>query len=156
MKVSEQAIAAIKRLESYSGLAYRDCAGRWTIGYGQTSIERDGIPRLVREGDTTTHEEADAWLRHRLAEIAAWLSDNVDVPLTQGMTDALGSFAFNCGLGALRGSSLWSFLQSGQFEKAANEFPKWCHAGGKEVPGLAKRRALERSWFEEPETPQAA
>jgi lysozyme len=156
MKASETCIAAMKQLEGYHTLAYRDAVGRWTLGYGQTTIEREGEARPVREGDTTRQDEADRWLRHRVSTVEDYLSENVDVPLTQGMFDALCDFAYNCGLGALRGSSLWNFLQSGQFEKAANEFPKWCHAGGKEVPGLAKRRALERSWFEEPEAPQAA
>lgn len=60
---------------------------------------------------------------------------------------ALVSFAYNLGCGALESSSLAKYARAHNYKAAANEFPKWCHAGGKVLQGLVKRRAAERKLF---------
>ena len=69
------------------------------------------------------------------------------VKLNQNQFDALVSFTYNLGAGALGSSTLLGKLNRGDFEGAADEFPKWNKAGGKVLNGLVKRRAAERSLF---------
>ncbi|MBP8236036.1 MAG: lysozyme, partial [Rhizorhabdus sp.] len=51
------------------------------------------------------------------------------------------SFAYNVGVGALRGSTLLRKLNAGDFAGAAEQFLVWNKAGGKVLAGLVKRRA---------------
>ena len=45
------------------------------------------------------------------------------------------------------GSTLRRKLKAGDMLGAANEFPKWCHAGGVVMNGLKRRRNAERVMF---------
>ena len=65
----------------------------------------------------------------------------------QAQFDALCSFTFNLGGGALSSSTLLRKLNERDYAGAAEEFPRWCHAGGREVPGLVRRRLAEQSLF---------
>jgi lysozyme len=66
---------------------------------------------------------------------------------SQGVFDALVSFAFNVGLGNLQRSSLRMKTNRGELEEAADEFLKWSKAGGRVLPGLVKRRKDERALY---------
>ena len=68
--------------------------------------------------------------------------------LTQGRFDALVSFSFNVGLGNLQRSTIRMKHNRGDFEGAAEAFMAWTKAGGKELPGLVKRRKHERALYE--------
>lgn len=63
--------------------------------------------------------------------------------MTQGQFDALVSFAFNLGIGALAKSTLLKKHLAGDYAGAAREFAKWKFGGGRVLPGLVKRRAAE-------------
>jgi len=63
--------------------------------------------------------------------------------MTQGQFDALVSFAFNLGIGALAKSTLLKKHLVGDYAGAAREFAKWKFGGGKVLAGLVKRRAAE-------------
>jgi lysozyme len=68
---------------------------------------------------------------------------HVRVPLTKYQFDALVSFTFNCGEGALAKSTLLKRVNAGDHKGAASEFHKWNKAGGKVLAGLTRRRASE-------------
>jgi lysozyme len=61
--------------------------------------------------------------------------------------DALVSFAFNLGVGALAHSTLLHYVNQEMFTVAADQFPRWDYAGGHESAGLQKRRLAERTLF---------
>lgn len=67
--------------------------------------------------------------------------------LTQGRFDALVSFSFNVGLGNLQRSTIRMKHNRGDFDGAAESFMQWTKAGGKELPGLVKRRKHERALY---------
>jgi GH24 family phage-related lysozyme (muramidase) len=67
--------------------------------------------------------------------------------LSQNQFDALTSFVYNAGRGALAGSTLLKKLNAGDYEGAAKEFAKWDKVNKKSVAGLAKRRAAEADLF---------
>jgi lysozyme len=146
MKPSAKCIAQIKRWEGFREQAYQDQGGRWTLGFGETYIDEGGETRPVREGDTITQQDADTWLRKQLAFVSDFVSKNFP-NISQSQLDALTALGYNIGLGNLRGSTLWKLLEAGETGKAADEFMKWSNVHGKPVEALAKRRAVERSWF---------
>ena len=77
------------------------------------------------------------------AQVAALLK----VPTKQHQFDALVSFAYNCGIGNLRSSTLLRKLNAGDFPGAALEFHRWNRANGRVLAGLVRRRAAEALLF---------
>ena len=97
----------------------------------------------VKEGDTLTKKQALDRFDADLKKFEAGVDDSVTVPLEQHQFDALVSFAFNVGLGALRKSTLLRKLNAGDYAAVPAELMKWTKAGGKELPGLVRRRRAE-------------
>jgi len=119
--------------------AYRCPAGVWTIYAGCT----EG----VSEGMIVTEAEGKAMLATEMEKHAAAVQRLVTVPLTQGQYDALVSFSYNVGSGALGGSTLLKLLNAGDYEGARGQFGKWTKAAGVELAGLVRRRAREAEVF---------
>ena len=65
----------------------------------------------------------------------------------QGAFDALVSISFNFGLGNLQRSTIRMKANRGDWEGAAEAFMAWTKGGGKELPGLVKRRIAEKTLF---------
>jgi lysozyme len=65
-------------------------------------------------------------------------------PLSDG---ALVSFAYNCGTGALRRSTLLKRVNAGRWSDVPKEFRKWRMGGGRVLRGLANRREAEIIMF---------
>lgn len=72
----------------------------------------------------------------------------ISVPLTDGQFDALVSFTFNLGAGALQRSTLRRKMNRGEAEDVPAEFMKWVWAGGRKLKGLIKRRCAEALLFQ--------
>lgn len=87
-------------------------------------------------------------LRQDLREAEAGVKTAVKVPITQAQYDALVSFTFNVGTGAMQGSTLLRKLNAGDCWGAGAEFSRWTMAGGRHLQGLKIRRADERAAFE--------
>lgn len=132
-------LALIKQYEGVELKAYKCPAGILTIGYGRTTN--------VKAGDTCTQAQADAWLIAEYDGFERNVLALVKVTLTANQTGALVSFAYNVGVGALKGSTLLRKLNAGDYAGAADQFLVWNKAGGKVLAGLVKRRAAERGLF---------
>lgn len=139
MQTSNNGMSLIKRFEGLRLQAYRDSVGIPTIGYGHT--------QGVKMGDIITGEKADKFLREDLQVAELTINTSVKVKLSQAQFDALASFVFNLGSGNFVKSTLLKKLNAGDYAGAAGEFGKWVNAGGKQLPGLVKRRAAEREVF---------
>jgi lysozyme len=72
----------------------------------------------------------------------------INHPLTDGQKAAFLSFAFNVGNGNFCGSTLVRKANAGDMRGACAELSRWVYAGGKELPGLVRRRAAERAMCE--------
>lgn len=168
MKTSANGVALVKRFEGCKLGAYKCPAGVWTIGYGHTSAAG---PPTVTPGLVVSQQAADEILRRDLEKFEKGVAELVKVPLTTGQNDALVSFAFNCGLGALAKSTLLKRVNAKEFHRVPAEFMKWTKANGQELPGLVQRRRAETALWRElsdadwspsdgarvtPETPKAA
>lgn len=140
MHTSQKGLDLIKSFEGLRLSAYKDVVGVVTIGYGTTSG--------VKMGDTITKERAEELLREDVKRFEGYVDRLVKVPLTQGMFDALVSFTYNLGPGALEKSTLLDQLNRGDYDGAAEQFGRWVKAGGKTLAGLVRRRAAERALFE--------
>jgi len=139
MQTSQAGIDLIKRFEGLRLKVYTCPAGVKTIGYGHTAgVTMDTLP--------ITEEQAEAFLVEDLKKFERGVLSTVKVPLTQGQFDALVSFAFNLGLGALQGSTLLKRLNASQ--PCADQFERWIFANGVAMPGLRRRREAERRLFE--------
>lgn len=139
MKTSSAARAAIFTFEGCRRQAYLDCAGLPTIGVGHR--------RGVKMGDSCSDAQAQSWFTDDLEDAEAAVEHLVTTPLTQGQFDALVSFTYNLGAGRLKTSTLLKYLNEGRPFAAAAQFKLWCHADGKVVEGLVKRRAWETDTF---------
>lgn len=144
MMMTEEGLALIRRLEGFRSEAYRDAVGVWTIGYGHTSMAG---PPAVTAGLRITAEEGAAILARDVEAVAQGVRKAVTVELSDNQFSALVSFAYNVGLGAFRASSVLKTVNAGAFADVPARLALWVKAGGKTLPGLVRRRALEGELF---------
>ena len=156
MKVSDKALGVIKHHEGLKQRPYRCPALLWTIGVGHVLYpeqaklpldQRMGFLLKPEDDRLFSMEEIDGILANDLQRFERGVESMVRVDLTQGEFDGLVSFSFNCGLGALQRSTLRAKILRGDKEGAADEFLKYCMAGGKPLKGLQNRRKDERAMF---------
>jgi len=156
MKVSDKAKGVIKHHEGVRQRPYRCPAKLWTIGVGHVLYPEQGAMKLelrdgfaLKDADNRlfSMEEVDAILSADLERFERGVEKFIPVQLTQGQFDALVSFSFNVGLGTLQRSTLRQKVLRGDMEGAAQEFLKYCMAGGKPLKGLQNRRIDERVLF---------
>ena len=149
LDISPAGVALIADFEGFRGELYDDAAGHCTIGYGHL-VHKGGITAADRAGPFgkgITREAGLALLHDDAQQKVAAVRKAVTVPLEQNQFDALVSFTFNVGAGALAGSTLLKKLNAGDYAGAAGEFGKWTKAGGKELAGLVRRREAEADMF---------
>lgn len=139
MKISKNGLNMIKKFEGCKLTSYICAGGVPTIGFGHTNG--------VRLGQTISMKKAEEYLKEDLVKFENGVENCVKVPMSQNMFDALVSFAFNVGNGALKTSTLLKKLNSKDYEGASEEFLKWNKAGGKVLTGLVNRRKEERKLF---------
>jgi lysozyme len=138
--MSADGLALVKEFEGLRLKAYKCPAAVWTIGYGHTSAA--GSP-IVTSDLEITREDAEGILKDDMEQYEAGVRKYVKVGLTQGQFDALVDFAYNAGVGALAKSTLLKKVNAGKFDEVPAEFMKWTKGGGKELPGLVRRRRAE-------------
>ena len=150
MKISEKGLSMIERFEGCLLKASNKLDGVWTIGYGQTGSY---YGKRVRRGMTTTKALAHAWLRdHSIKTYEDAVTQAVKVPLNQNQFDALVSFTYNVGVGALKQSTALRKLNAGDYAGAADALTMWTKCNGKVLAGLVRRRKEERALFLAPAT----
>jgi hypothetical protein len=93
-----------------------------------------------------TKEEAEKLLIKDVSRFEDGVNQLINIPLTQQQFDALVSFAFNCGLGALEESTLRRRLNSGEDPNAVakEELKRWTNDS---LAGLVRRREAETDLF---------
>ena len=136
--INNTSLQLIKEFEGLRLESYICPAGVWTVGYGHTGND-------VYPGMEITHQEADEYLRTDVIRFEEAVKDLIEVPLTENEYGALVSFTYNCGEGALQGSTLRRRLNRGDSKPRVfqEELVKWVHGGGGVLPGLVRRRNAE-------------
>jgi lysozyme len=141
MKTSPAGIEHIKRFEALRLGPYHDAAGFPTIGYGHLLSRQKWAD--LSQWNAITEDVANEFLMQDLAESEAAVSRLVHAPLSQAHYDALVSFTFNLGAGALQASTLRRVLNRGEYPAAPRQFMRWIFAGGRKLNGLVRRRKAE-------------
>ncbi len=140
-QLSDRGLALIIQFEGFSPTVYLDAAGLPTIGYGH----------LIRDGENFSDGIDEVWarelLRHdvRIAERAVLRL--IDVPLSDSQFDALVSFTFNVGAGALQRSTLRRKVNREEHDAVPGELLRWVYAGGRRLKGLMRRREAEAEMY---------
>ncbi len=146
----------IKHHEGVRTKPYRCPALLWTVGVGHVIDpnhirvkfeDRKNIALPEDWNRVLSMAEVDRILAEDLANFERGVLRLCPTGLTQGRFDALVSFSFNVGLGNLQRSTIRMKHNRGDFEEAAEAFMQWTKAGGKELPGLVKRRKDEKALY---------
>lgn len=117
---------------------YLDPVGVATVCYGETHAEMRGY----------TVAECQAMLLKSMADHAADIAPCLPEGLPEHVQAASLSFAYNVGATKFCDSTMARKLHAGDLPGACAELSRWTYAGGRELPGLVKRRAAERAMCE--------
>ena len=144
MRMSQTGIIMLKQFEGVRLTAYKAVSTEqyWTIGYGHYGVD-------VYEGMKITDKQAEEMLKNDLIRYENGVNESVTVTLGQNQFDALVSFAYNCGVSALKGSYLLNLINMGKFKEACEEWLLWNKSGGKVLLGLTNRRKAEVALFKQ-------
>jgi lysozyme len=156
MRTSAHGVALIASFEGFLREPYADPAGFATVGYGHL-IARRGVTAADRratwiEGQERpgrlTPREGRRLLARDLARDAEPAIRRLALPLRQHQFDALASFVFNLGAGAIGpDTGVGRALRAHRWDAVADELLRWDKAGGRTLPGLTRRRRAERRLF---------
>jgi lysozyme len=72
---------------------------------------------------------------------------SVTVMLEQHQSNALVSFTFNLGQGALAQTTLLKLLNAKRYGDVGPQFLRWNNGPNGSMPGLTRRRAAEKAMF---------
>ena len=165
MKLSKAGADLMHRYEGFRSKPYLCPAHIWTIGYGHVlyqdqirlpMVRKEGVPGLIRKEYPLKPEDNRVWTKEEInrlfeEDVASFERGVLRlVPSSagsQGRFDALVSISFNFGLGNLQRSSIRMRANRGDHEGAAEAFMLWTKAGGRELPGLVKRRLDEKKMY---------
>ncbi len=136
-QVTEDGLRLIRRFEGFSALPYLCPAGYLTVGYGHLVRNPQAFKQPI------TEDEATEMLVVDIETTARAVLRLISVSLTDGQFDALVSFTFNLGAGALQRSTLRRKVNREDHDDVPTEFAKWIWAGGKKQKGLIRRREAE-------------
>lgn len=132
MNISERGKKFIKDFEGCRLVAYKCPANVWTIGYGRTYG--------VYEGLRITQAQADEFFSEDIKRYEAPVQKHEW--LNQNQYDALVSFCYNCGAGAL--ADVMSSLD------ITGTMSKYIRGGGIVLEGLVRRRREEVKLYNTP------
>lgn len=142
MTINDKGISLIKSFEGLRLKAYKALPTEkyYTIGYGHYGSD-------VKEGQTITEAEAEALLRADLKKYEAKVNKYSGYNWNDNEFSALVSFAYN--VGNIDGLTKKGARSREEIKKV---WKTYCKAGGKELPGLVRRREAELKLFGENET----
>lgn len=150
LRLSSQGWAMIAELEGKINTLYNDPANHCTIGIGHLVHEGpiDGCEAEAPFANGLSDEEVYRLFLEKDAPIyEEHVRRLITVPLFPSEFDALVSFTYNLGGGALEESTLRKVLNTGDYAQAAEEFKRWVFAGGQVLDGLVARREREAQLF---------
>ena len=147
---SEAIRSKIREWEGFAPTAIWDVFA-YSYGYGHTSSD-------VQKGDTITESEAITLFNEDIKvfdEAVAEFASAHNIEFTQNEFDALVSFCYNLGAGALKkyeaqDHDLIDMIANKDIankETLMYEWERYCHANGVELAGLKARRQYEANLF---------
>lgn len=145
-KISNLGLELIKKYEGFKAKAYLCPANVITIGYGSTYYENGTKVKLT--DPLITQERATELLEALLVSYERSVDSYCVDTINQNQFDALCSFAYNCGVGNLKSSTLLKKVNKNPNDPTIkDEFLKWNKGGGRVLTGLTKRRIEEAQLY---------
>lgn len=137
---AELLVTTVAEHEGEAPATYQDVVGINTVCFGDTD------PAMAIPGARYTPEEClESLSRQIIAHAGPMLRCVPGVEKSDEMTAAFGSLAFNIGESRFCSSTVAKRFRAGDHAGACAAIPMWRYAGGKEVRGLARRRAAEEA-----------
>lgn len=136
-EISGAGLALIKHYEGFSPEIYICAGGYPTIGYGHVVRAHEDFSGGINAA------EAEALLRQDVRAAQTAVLRHIDVPLSDGQYDALVSFTFNLGAGALQRSTLRRTVNREVHAQVPPQLRRWVWAAGRKLRGLVRRREAE-------------
>ena len=140
--ITQNGLDLIKRFEGFSRTVYFCPAGYPTIGYGHVVKDDEDFSAGIDEPQAEELLRQDAQIAERA------VLRLINVPLTDGQFDALVSFTYNLGSGALQRSTLRRKINREEHAEVPEQFMRWVWAGGRKLKGLVRRRAAEAGFYQ--------
>jgi lysozyme len=145
MIISNKLRELVKHFEGCKLTSYVCSAGHNTIGYGNTFYE-NGVK--VKPGDKITQQRAEELLDVILIKFVQQTNELIKSNVNQNQRDALTDFAYNCGIGNLRSSTLLKLVNANPNDPEIRaQFMRWNKGGGKVLNGLTRRREAEANLY---------
>lgn len=143
--VGKKTVDLVKEFEGYYPRCLDWLDGHATIGHGY----------LIHFGPCTAKDNRLYWSREKSARqlrkdlfyFQKRVNQLVKVKMTKNMLAALTSFSYNVGVNGLKYSTLLELLNNNQYRAAAGQFDLWINGPDGPLPGLVKRRAIEKELF---------
>lgn len=146
MKLNKEGYDLIKLFEGLRLKPYLCSAKVPTIGYGSTFYENN--KKVEMSDPAITKQRADELLELSADRFARKVMNLVKKPITQNQLNALTSFAYNLGSGALASSILLKKVNINPNDVTIrNEFLRWNKANGVALKGLTNRRIKEADLY---------
>lgn len=150
LRLSSQGAALIAEFEGKVNTLYNDPAGHCTVGIGHL-VHEGPICGCEAEapyaGGLSDEDCYKLFLTQDAPRYEDFVRQLITAPLFQSEYDALVSFTFNLGGGALEESTLRQKLNALDYAGAADEFGRWVKAGDETLEGLVIRRQREADLF---------
>jgi lysozyme len=145
-KLSQKGLELIKSFEGLSLKPYVCAGGINTIGYGNTYYTNG--KKVTLQDKPFTKEQAEELLKHSLSTYEKAVDSFCRDDISQSQFDALVSFAYNVGTGALQKSTLIKKVNANPKDVTiSDEFMKWNKANGRVLVGLTRRRQAESKLY---------
>ena len=145
-KLSQKGLELIKSFEGLSLKPYVCAGGINTIGYGNTYYTNG--KKVTLQDKPITKEQAEELIKHSLSTYEKAVDSFCRDDISQSQFDALVSFAYNLGTGALQKSTLIKKVNANPQDPTIKaEFLKWNKASGRVLAGLTRRRQAEANLY---------
>jgi lysozyme len=104
--------------------------------------------RVTLKDPKITQKQAEELLKHSLSTYEKAVDSFCRDDISQSQFDALVSFAYNVGTGALQKSTLIKKVNANPKDVTiADEFLKWNKSAGRVLTGLTRRRQAEANLY---------
>ena len=166
MKTSDKGIHVMHLFEGYRDKPYLCPAHLWTVGWGEMLhheqiklplVRKEGYTGMIRKEFPLAPEHNRVWtkpeLEVRFKNLLGSFERGVlrnapNLSGRQGLFDACVCLSYNIGVGGFQRSTLRQrILRDEPLDQIAEGFMMYTKAGGKELPGLVRRRKAEVALF---------
>jgi lysozyme len=166
VRTSEKGIHLMHQFEGYRDKPYLCPAHLWTVGYGEVlyqdqiklpMVRKDGYTGLIRKEYPLRDADNRTWSKSEIEERFKNLLVSFERGVlrlapnlvgNQSLFDACVALSYNIGVGGFQRSTLRQrILRDEPLDSIAEGFLVYTKGGGKELPGLVRRRKAEVALF---------